>query len=78
MASAAIRKKLITFLADADEKKVRAIYALFEDDIKREEAFKLQEDHLKILDERRARHLNGKDKSSNWQEVHTRIRAKRK
>ena len=78
MASTAIRKKLITFLADADEKKVKAIYALFEDDIKREEAFKLQEEHLKILDERRARHLGGKDKSSSWQDAHTRIRNKRK
>lgn len=78
MAATAIRKKLITFLADADEKKVRAIYALFEDDIKREEGFKLQEEHLKILDERMARHLDGKDKSSGWEEAHARIKTKRK
>ncbi|HEY4148476.1 MAG TPA: addiction module protein [Chitinophagaceae bacterium] len=74
----AIRKKLITYLADADEKRVKAIYALFEDDINREETLKLNESHLKILDERRARHLTGKDKSYGWQDVHSRIRNKRK
>jgi hypothetical protein len=78
MTATAIRKRLIIYLADADEKKVKAIYSLFEDDIKKEEAFKLTDAHIKILDQRKSRHLSGKDKSYNWEEVNDRIRKKRK
>ena len=78
MTNIAIRKKLLTFLADADDKKVKAIYSLFEDEINQEGNFKLSDDHVKILDERRARHISGKDKSSSWQEVHDKVRRKRK
>lgn len=78
MTTIAIRKKLMTFLADADDKKVKAIYTLFEDEINLEGNFKLTEEHIKILDERRARHLSGKDKSSSWQDVHDRVRKKLK
>jgi hypothetical protein len=78
MTNIAIRKKLMTYLADADDKKVKAIYTLFEDEINQEENFKLTAEHVKILDERRARHLSGKDKSSSWQDVHDRVRKKRK
>ena len=78
MTTIAIRKKLITYLADADDKKVKAIYTLFEDEINQEESFKLTDAHLKILDERRAKHVSGKSKSHSWQEVHESIRKKRK
>jgi transposase len=78
MTTTAIRKKLMTYLADADDKKVKAIYTLFEDEINREEAFRLTDAHVKILDERRARHLSGKDKSASWEQVHENIRKKRK
>jgi flagellar basal body rod protein FlgB len=78
MTATAIRKRLITYLADADEKKIKAVYTLFEEDIKKEEEFKLTDAHIKILDQRKARHLSGKDKSYNWQDVHDRIRKKRK
>ena len=78
MAAGNIRKKLITYLADADDKKVKAIYALFEEDINREDEFKPGAEHLKILERRRKEHLDGKAKSSPWQEVHERIRKKRR
>ena len=78
MTTTAIRKKLITYLADADDKKVKAIYTLFEDEINHEGAFKLTDEHIKILDDRKARHLSGKDKSSSWQQAHDNIRRKRK
>jgi hypothetical protein len=78
MAVSNIRKRLITYLADADDKRVKAIYTLFEEDINREEAFKLSDEHLKILGQRRKGHLSGKDKSSTWQEVHDRIRKRKK
>jgi hypothetical protein len=78
MTTAAIRKKLITYLADADDKRVKAIYSLFEDEINQETAFVPTDAHLKILDERKARHLTGKSKSYSWQEVHDNVRKKRK
>jgi len=78
MTTTAIRKKLITYLADADDKKVKAIYVLFEDEIKQEETLKMADAHMKILEERKSRHNSGKDKSSTWQEAHDRIRKKRK
>ena len=78
MTATAIRKRLLTYLADADDKKVKAIYTLFEEDIKKEEVFKLTDAHIKILDQRRARHLNEKDNSYNWEEVHDKIRKRRK
>ena len=78
MTTAAIRKKLITYLADADEKKVKAVYTLFEEEINRQQEFTLTDAHKEILDERRSRHLSGKDPSFTWQEVHDRIRKRRK
>ncbi len=41
MATTNIRKKLIAYLAEADDKKVKAIYTLFEEGIEREVKFKL-------------------------------------
>jgi hypothetical protein len=78
MTALAIRKKLITYLADADDKKVKAVYSLFKDDINRKERFELSPAHKKILAERRSRHLSGKDTSSSWKEAHSRIRNKKK
>ena len=78
MTNIAIRKKLLTYLADADDKKVKAIYSFFEDEINQEGNFKLTGEHVKILDERKTRHVSGKDKSSSWQDVHDKIRKKRK
>jgi hypothetical protein len=78
MAVGNIRKRLITYLADADDKRVKAIYTLFEEDINREEAFKLSDEHLKILEQRRKGHLSGNDQSFTWQEVHDRIRKRKK
>lgn len=36
MTTAAIRKKLVNYMQVADDKKVKAMYALFEDDIEQE------------------------------------------
>jgi hypothetical protein len=66
-----------TYLADADDKRIKAIYTLFEEDYKREETFKLSNEHLKILDQRKKGYLTGKEKSSNWQDVHDILRGKR-
>ena len=78
MTTKTIRKKLITYLANAEDKKVKAVYSLFEKDINRKEEFILTPEHKKILAKRRSRLLNGKDKSFGRIESHTRIRNKRK
>jgi hypothetical protein len=51
---------------------------LFEDEINHEEGLKLTDDHKKILDDRKAKYLTGKDKGSSWQDAHNNIRRKRK
>lgn len=78
MTTAAIRKKLINYIADADEKKVKGMYLLFEEEIEKEKEFVLTEEHMKILEEEREKHFSGKSKSYTVQEAHDIIRGKRK
>lgn len=68
MTTLTIRKKLISYLADADDSTVKAIYTLLKNDIKEEGTFKLTEEQLHILDEERELHLSGKSKSHTPQE----------
>ena len=78
MTIAAIRKKLITYITNADDKQVKGMYLLFEEEIENQEAFALSDEQLKILDEEREAHLNGHSKSYSWQEAKEIIRGKRK
>jgi hypothetical protein len=78
MTTTSIRKKLMNFIADADDKKVKGMYMLFEEEIEKDDVFKLTEEHIKILDEERSRHLTGKSKSYNWGQAKQIIRGKRK
>ena len=77
MTTKARREELMIYLTDATDKKVNALYALLEDEIK-ENAFTLSGEHLDILEKRRADFIAGKSKPQPWQEVHARIRNKRK
>ncbi len=58
MTTTAIRQKLANYMKVADDKKVKAIYALFEDEIEQDE-IKYTEDFKKELDERHAYYKNG-------------------
>jgi hypothetical protein len=78
MTSMAIRKKLMTYIADADDKKVKGLYMLVEDEITGGEKFKLSGEHLKIVEQERQKHVKGKSKSYNWDEAKQIIRSKRK
>ncbi|MBN8858138.1 MAG: hypothetical protein J0H29_07100 [Sphingobacteriales bacterium] len=78
MTSTAIRKKLMTYIADADDKKVKGLYMLVEDEIISSEKFKLSGEHLKIVEQEREKHVKGKSKSYNWNEAKQIIRSKRK
>jgi len=74
MTTTAIRQKLMTYLADADDSKVKAIYALVEDDMNKADTFKLTDEQLNILDTEREMHLTGKTKSYTRQEANQIIR----
>ena len=78
MTSTAIRKKLMAYIADADDKKVKGLYMLVEDDILGGKKFKLSDEHLKIVEQEREKHIKGKSKSYNWNEAKEIIRSKRK
>lgn len=72
-----IRQKLMTYLADADDSKVKAIYTLLEKEIKEESDFKLTDEQLGILDKERAMHLSGQTKSYTRQEATQIIKGQR-
>ena len=79
MKAAMQRDRLLTYLADADDKKVKALYSLLEgymNDVNSMPAF--TEKQLEIIDERRADLMSGKDKGTDWQTMHQNIREKRK
>ncbi len=68
MTTLTIRKKLMAYLADADDSKVKAIYTLLKNDIQEEGTFKLTEEQMQILDAERELHLSGKSKSHTREE----------
>jgi hypothetical protein len=68
MTTLTIRKKLMAYLADADDSKVKAIYTLLKNDIQEDGAFKLTEEQLQILDEERELYLSGESKSHTREE----------
>jgi hypothetical protein len=78
MTTTAIRKKLITYIADADDKKVKGLYMLVEDDIDTTPEFVLNNEYLKILESDRDEHIKGKSKSYTREEAKQIVRGKRK
>ena len=77
MTTLAIRKKLMTYLADADDSTVKAIYTLLKNDIKEEGTFKLTEEQMQILDEEHHLHMTGQSKSYTREEAGQIIRGHR-
>ena len=77
MTTSAIRQKLMTYLAEAEDNKVKAIYTLLENDIESNEGFQLSDEQLQILDKERKMHLNGETKSYTRQEADQIIRGQR-
>ena len=63
MTIAAIRNRLMSYLAEADDNKVKAVYTLLEKDIEEKEIFVLTDEQLQILDEERKLHISGKSRS---------------
>lgn len=77
MTTLTIRQKLMSYLAEADDSKVKAIYTLLERDIHDEDTFKLTDEQLQILDTERELHLTGKLKSYTRQEANQIIKGQR-
>lgn len=69
MTNTAIRQRLITYLSDAEDSKIKAIYTLLENEIENEKSFGLTGEHLEILERERAMHLRGETKSYSKQDA---------
>ena len=78
MTIAAIRKRLMAYIAEADDKKIKGLYMFIEDEIEKEKSFTLSDEHLKVLEQDRADHIEGKSKSYGWDEAKEIIRGKAK
>ena len=77
MSTSELREKLISYLTKADNKKIKALYTLLEDEIDADADFVLTDDHMKILDAEREKYLNGTGGSHSWEDVKERIRGKK-
>jgi hypothetical protein len=63
MATLTTRQKLITYLADADEGEIDALYNVLKKNINGEKHFVISDEQLKMLEAEEELHLSGKSKS---------------
>ncbi len=77
MTTLAIRKKLMTYLADADDSTVKAIYTLLKNDIKDTGNFELTDEQMQILEEEHHLHITGQSKSYSRREAGQIIKGQR-
>jgi hypothetical protein len=81
MTTTAIREKLADYLQIADDKKIKAIYTMVEDEINTREN-DWDEDFLKEMNDRSKSFKSGKAKSYTWEETKQaaieRVKAKKK
>jgi hypothetical protein len=77
MTTLAIRQKLMTYLADAEDSKVKALYTLLKDDIQQAKGFTLTDEQIQILEEEHHLHITGQSKSYTREEANEIIRGQR-
>ncbi len=77
MTTLTMRQKLMSYLADAEDSKVKAIYTLLERDIYEGDTFKLSDEQLSILEKEREMHISGETKSYSREEANQIIRRQR-
>jgi len=77
MATLTIRQKLMTYLANAEESKVKAIYTLLEKDIQEDNSFTLTDEQLQILDKEHEMHVSDQTKSYTREQASQIIKGKR-
>jgi putative addiction module component (TIGR02574 family) len=74
MTTAAKREKLHHFIDTADDKQVKSIYSIFEDQIAPKYDHWEDEEFLNEIDQRIQDYESGKDKGLSWDEVKTKAR----
>jgi hypothetical protein len=77
MTATTIRKKLLAYIAEADDKKVKGLYRLVENDISGVEKFELNDEHFEILEHDRQEHLKGKTKSYSREDAKQIVRGRK-
>lgn len=77
MTTLTTRQKLITYLADADESEIDALYNSLKKDITKEKHFVLSDEQLKMLETDRQLYLNGESKSYTREEANEIIKGQR-
>ena len=78
MTTSAIRERLYDYIRVADDKKVKAIYALPEDQIVPAIDWSEDEDFVAELDKRMRRYEQGIDKAHTWDDLEASIAALKK
>lgn len=78
MGATTLRDRLYDYIRYADEKKVKAIYTMVEDEINHRYEPLEDEDYLIMLDKRVEEYESGKVKGVSWEEAQKRILASRK
>ncbi|MGP8214294.1 MAG: addiction module protein [Bacteroidia bacterium] len=76
MNATTLKHKLHSFIDNAEQKKLKAIYTLFESEI--ETTSMLTDEQKKELDFRLDEYMQGKSKSFTWEEAVKKIKAKHK
>jgi putative addiction module component (TIGR02574 family) len=75
MTTSTIKSKLHQFIENAEQKKLKAIYTIFENEI--EASSQLTKAQKDELDFRLEEYLSGKTKTQTWDEVVKKAKAKR-
>ena len=69
---------MISYLADAEESKVNALFTLLKKEMQQGDAFSLNVEQLELLENERNLHISGESKSYSRLEASEIIRGKRK
>jgi len=77
MTIAVMREQLLAYLTDADDKKIKGLYSLLEENITDRSLNTLTKEQLDFLNKERQLHLSGKSKSYTWEETKEFIRSKK-
>ncbi len=78
MTTAVMRAQLIAFLSNADERKIKGLYSLLEENIiEQSSTEELTKAELTFLNKERKLHFSGKSKSYTWEETKEFIRNKK-
>ena len=75
MTVATMKMKLSDYLAEADDRKIKALYTLLENDIQDTTISRFTPEQLQLLEHEHHMHVNGETSSYSWDEAKDLIRA---